>query len=292
MLKPLTEKVTLGHLRSARQSGQKTAMLTCYDYTTARLMQEAGVPALLVGDSAANVILGHPTTLPVSLSFMIEITAAVRRGAPLAFLVADMPFGSYQASVAQGTRNICRMVKQSQCDCVKIEVTAHHLPLIRSLAAAGVPVMAHLGLRPQSVGILGGYKYQGRTADEAASIVALALQMEEAGAVALLIEAVPPEVANAVIQRTSLPVIGCGAGPGCHGCVIVTHDGLGLTPSRPKFVPNLAELGDPLREAFGKYVHAVSTGAYPSAEHQYTMAAAEQDRLKAWIEKTDKNSPC
>jgi 3-methyl-2-oxobutanoate hydroxymethyltransferase len=291
MLTPLKEKITLGHLRSARQTGQKLAMLTCYDYTTARLMQEAGVPCLLVGDSAASVILGYPTTLPVSLSFMIEITAAVRRGAPLAFLVADMPFGSYQESVAQGVRNIGRMVKQAQCDCVKIEATAHHLPLVRSLAAAGVPVMAHLGLRPQSVGVLGGYKYQGRTAEEAASIVALALQMEEAGAVALLIEAVPPEAANAVVQQTRLPVVGCGAGPGCHSCVIVTHDGLGLSPSRPKFVPTLAELADPLRAAFGKYVQEVSTGVYPGAEHQYSMAAGERAKLKELMDRTDKQRP-
>src|SRR6185503_4815452 len=142
----LTRKISMSDLRAARQTGTKMAMLTCYDYTTARLMQQAGVPALLVGDSAANVILGHDTTLPVSLSFMIEITAAVRRGAPLALLIADMPFGSYHGSIDRGVRNVARMVKLSGCDCVKLEAGRGQLRLIRTLADAGVAVMAHLGL--------------------------------------------------------------------------------------------------------------------------------------------------
>src|SRR5947209_10079385 len=146
MASGLTKKFTLKDLRAARTGGAKVAMLTCYDFTTARLMQEAGVPALLVGDSAGNVVLGHATTLPVPLSFMIEITAAVRRGAPLALVVADMPFGSYHGSVARGVKNVCRMVQQSGCDGVKLEVAAGHLPLVRELADAGVAIVAHLGL--------------------------------------------------------------------------------------------------------------------------------------------------
>ncbi|MGE5611578.1 MAG: 3-methyl-2-oxobutanoate hydroxymethyltransferase [Bacillota bacterium] len=280
---PLKEKVSLASLRSARDSGQKLAMLTCYDFTTARLMQEAGVPSLLVGDSAANVILGYSSTIPAPLDFMIEITAAVRRGAPLAFLVGDMPFGSYQASVSQGVKNTCRMFQATGCDCVKMELTAYHLPLVRALTAAGVPVMPHLGLRPQSVGVLGGYKYQGRTCEEATSIVALALRMQEAGAVAILLEAVPPEVANAVIERTNIPIVGCGAGSGCHASVIVTQDGLGLTSARPRFVPALADLATPLREAFAKYAQDLASGAYPAPQHLYTMPPAEQAKLKDWL---------
>ena len=279
----LTQKITLSHLRQARTSGQKLAMLTCYDFTTARHMQEAGVPTLLVGDSAASVILGYDTTLPVSLDFMIEITRAVRRGAPLAFLVADMPFGSYHASQEQGIANVCLMVKETNCDCVKIEAGKSHVGLVRALAEAGVAVMAHLGLRPQSVGLLGGYKFQGRTADEAREIVALSLHMEEAGAVAILLEAVPPDVANAVIEQTTLPVVGCGAGPACHASVIVTHDALGLTSARPKFVPTLADIATPLREGFARYVHDVATGAYPAAQHNYPMSPEEQARLKTWL---------
>src|SRR4051794_5868982 len=153
---PLSRKVTIGDLRAARRSGEKLPMLTCYDYSTARLMQEAGVSMLLVGDSAANVILGHPTTLPVPLSFMIEIAAAVRRGAPLAFVIADMPFGSYVADDRLGVRNVMRMVKLSGCDCVKLEVAAGHADLVRQLPEVGVAVRAHFGFRPQSVNVLGG----------------------------------------------------------------------------------------------------------------------------------------
>ncbi len=275
MSKALKDKYTLTHLRQARESGRKVAMLTCYDYTMARLMHDAGVPCILVGDSAAGVILGHPNTLPVPLSFMIEITAAVRRGAPLAFLVGDMPFGSYQASIAQGVKNVCQMVQQSGCDCVKLEVTSHHLPLVESLAAAGVAVMGHIGLRPQAVGLMGGYKTQGKSADEACEIVALALQLQNAGAAALLLEAVPPEIAKSVVEMTNVPVIGCGAGPDCHGCVIVTHDGLGLTPTRPRFVPKLADLAEPMKGAFAKYVEDVTSASYPAGEHNYSMPAAE-----------------
>src|SRR4051812_23760313 len=175
MAAPLSKKFTLNDLRAARASRAKVPMLTCYDFTTARLMQEAGVQALLVGDSAANVILGHDSTLPVPLEFMIELTAAVRRGAPLAFLVADMPFGSYAGDVKHSphwAENVFRTVKLSGCDCVKMEVAAGHADLVKTLADSGVAVMAHLGLRPQSVGLLGGYKYQGRTAEQAEGVVA------------------------------------------------------------------------------------------------------------------------
>jgi 3-methyl-2-oxobutanoate hydroxymethyltransferase len=277
----MEKKFTLTDLRAARQSGEKIPVLTCYDFTTARLMQETGVPALLVGDSAANVILGHPTTLPVPLSFMIEITAAVRRGAPLAFLTADMPFGSYAGDIKLGVRSVCRMVKLSGCDCVKLEVAAGHAGLVRHLADNGVAVMAHLGLRPQSVNVLGGYKYQGRTADEARAIVALALQMEQSGAAALLLEAVPPEVSAKVVQRTAIPVIGCGAGPACHGSVIVIHDGMGLSQRRPRFAPVLGDVGAAMKECFVSYVEKVSSGQYPAAEHQYEMPAEEKARFLA-----------
>jgi 3-methyl-2-oxobutanoate hydroxymethyltransferase len=275
----LTKKITLSDLRAARQSGAKVPMLTCYDYTTARFMQEAGVPMLLVGDSAANVILGHPTTLPTPLSFMIEITAAVRRGAPLALVTADMPFGSYAGDTRIGVRSVCRMVKLSGCDCVKLEVAAGHADLVHQLSDNGVAVMAHIGLRPQSVNLLGGYKFQGRTADEARTILALALLMEKSGAAALLLEAVPAEVAADVVKQTSIPVIGCGAGPACHGSVIVTHDGIGLTTQPPRFVPKLGDLGEKLKASFASYVDMVSSGKYPAAEHQYKMPDDEKAKF-------------
>jgi 3-methyl-2-oxobutanoate hydroxymethyltransferase len=276
---PLTRKYTLTDLRAARQSGVKVPMLTCYDFTTARLMQEAGVPMLLVGDSAANVILGHSTTLPVPLSFMIEISAAVRRGAPLAFVIADMPFGSYAGECRLGVRSVTRMMKLSGCDCVKLEVAAGHADLVRQLSDVGVAVMAHLGLRPQSVNVLGGYKFQGRTAEEARAIVALALRMERAGAAALLLEAVPPEVSEQVVRRTKIPVIGCGAGPACHGSVIVTHDSIGLSQHRPRFAPAIADVSVSLKDSFSAYVDQVSSKRYPAPEHQYEMPAAEKEKF-------------
>ncbi len=275
----LAKKVTLNDLRAARADGGKVAMLTCYDYTTARLMQQAGVPALLVGDSAANVILGHETTLPAKLSFLMELTAAVRRGAPLAFLVGDMPFGSYHASLGRAVGNVCKMVQRTGCDCVKLEVADGHAGLIQKLADAGIAVMAHLGLRPQSVGLMGGYKFQGRTAAEAAEVVSLAGRMEDAGAAALLLEAVPPDVSQAVVAATGVPVIGCGAGPACHGSVIVTHDALGLTPRPPRFVPRLGDLAAPAIECFADYVRRVREGQYPASEHNYEMPAAERQKF-------------
>lgn len=267
-------KFGLSDLRAARELAKKIAMLTCYDYTTARLMEQAGVPMLLVGDSAASVVLGYPSTIPVSLNFMIEITSAVRRGGPNCFVVADMPFGSYHASPAQGVRNVCRMMQLSQADCVKLEVAAGHVKLVRRLADAGVAVMAHLGLRPQTVGLLGGYRFQGRAADEAMKIVDLAGEMQNAGAAAILLEAVPPEVAQAVVDATHVPIIGCGAGPACHGSVVVVQDLLGLTPAQPRFVPVNAEVGPKLLDVFSAYVADVAQSRYPRPEHQYHMADA------------------
>jgi 3-methyl-2-oxobutanoate hydroxymethyltransferase len=265
----LARKFTMEDFRAARASGTKVPMLTCYDFTTARLMQEAGVPALLVGDSAANVILGHPTTVPMPLDFMIEIAAAVRRGAPKCLLIADMPFGSYQASTTQGVKNAIRMVQLSGCDCVKIEAASGQVRLVRRLADAAIAVIAHLGLRPQSIGLIGEYKVQGRTPVDARQIVQLATRLVRAGAAGILLEAVPPAVAAAVVEAVSVPVIGCGAGPACHGYVFVTHDALGLTPRRPKFVPSLGDLATPMIEAFRAYVRLVNSGKYPAPEHNY-----------------------
>ena len=279
MPKPLTKKFTMADLRSARAAERKVPMLTCYDFTTAGLMQQAGVPALLVGDSAANVILGCETTLPVSLAFMIELTAAVRRGAPLCLVMGDMPFGSYGGSLDRGVRNVCRMLKRTGCDAVKLEVGESHLPLIRELADTGIAAIAHLGLRPQSIGLLGGYRFQGRTAAEGAGIVWLAAQMAEAGAAGILLEAVPPEVSASVIETVDIPVIGCGAGPACDGHVFVTHDALGLTPKTPRFVPRLGDLAAPMTEYFADYVMRVQSGQYPTPEQCYEMPAAEKARF-------------
>lgn len=270
---------SLSDFRDAARAGEKLAMLTCYDYTTARLLSEAGVKLLLVGDSAANVILGHPTTLPVSLDFMIEIAAAVKRGAPDAFVVADMPFGSV-ATAVKGVHEAMRMVKLSGVDCVKIEASRGHLGLVQRLADSGVAVIAHVGLTPQSVGLLGGYKAQGRTALAAYEIADLAGDLVNAGAAGILLEAVPPEVSELVTQQLDVPVIGCGAGPACHAHVVVLHDILGLTDRAPKFAPKYVEAGKPIVEAAQRFAKEIASGRYPSRQHCYMMPADQSKELK------------
>jgi 3-methyl-2-oxobutanoate hydroxymethyltransferase len=265
----MPSRFTLNDLRNARVTGKRAAMLTCYDFTTARLLDGIGVDMLLVGDSAAGVMLGHETTLPVSLDYMIAITAAVRRGASRAMVMGDMPFGSYHASAAQGVKNVCRMVKETNCDCVKIEAAAGHVKLIEKLVDAGVGVVAHIGLRPQAVGLLGGYRAQGKTAADAQGLVELAVRLARGGAAALLVEAVPPEVSQRMVESVAIPVIGCGAGPACHGHVVVLQDLLRQTPTQPRFVPTVNS--GTLIEMASQYVTQVRSGAYPSKAHCYDM---------------------
>lgn len=281
MNRPPHVRFTLNDLRAARESGEKIAMLTCYDFTTARMMHEIGVPMLLVGDSAANVILGHASTVPIQLDFLIELTAAVRRGAPNCLLMGDMPFGSFQASAEQGVMNVVRMVQLTGCDCVKMEVAASHAPLVKQLADAGIAVVAHMGLRPQSVGVLGGYRAQGKTARAAGDIVALAKLMEDHGAAGLLVEATPPQVSEAIVNTVAIPVIGCGAGPACDGHVVVTQDLLRHSPAQPKFVPNYGDAGPMLKQIIRKYVDEVAAGRYPANEHNYDMPPAERDEFNS-----------
>lgn len=261
---------TMTDLRTARKTGKRVAMLTCYDYTTARLLQEAGVQILLVGDSASGVILGHSSTLPITLDFLIELTAAVKRGAPNTLVMGDLPFGSYQSGGATAIDNACEMIKRSGCDAVKVEVSEYHLDLVKALSQAGVAVVAHLGLRPQAVGLMGGYKFQGRTVDEANHIVKQAMSFAHAGAAAILLEAVPAEVGQKVVDETDVPVIGCGAGPACHAHVVVLQDLLRQTPRQPKFVPYI-ELSASLTETAARYVKMIESGEYPTAAHGYAM---------------------
>jgi 3-methyl-2-oxobutanoate hydroxymethyltransferase len=279
---------TLSDFRDAAVAGRKLAMLTAYDFTTARLLADAGVKLLLVGDSAANVILGYDSTLPVPLEFMIEITAAVKRGAPGALVFADMPFGSF-ARTQEGVKNVVQMIKRSHCDCVKLEVTRGHIGLVQALADNGVAVFAHLGLTPQSVGLLGGYKAQGKTAHEAMLIADLAHDMVNAGASGILLEAVPPEASDLVVQQINppehpvVPVIGCGAGPACHAHVVVLHDLLGLSPRSPKFAPQLADLSRVYTASAQRYVSDIASGKYPARSHTYAMPADELKRLKKQV---------
>ncbi|MFW5653966.1 MAG: 3-methyl-2-oxobutanoate hydroxymethyltransferase, partial [Planctomycetota bacterium] len=260
---------TIRDIRKQVDAGQKFACLTCYDATMARWMARAELPMILVGDTAAEMVLGHPQTLYADLDFMVRLTAGVRRGAPGVVLMADMPFLSYHGSERDALQNAGRFMREAGADLVKFEVDRSFAPLVQTLTRAGIPVVAHIGSKPQHTMLTGGYSSSGRTPVEADAIVEDAVALEAAGAVVLLIEATPAEVAERVVAATRVPVIGCGAGPACHGQVIVLHDLLGLTDWQPKFAPPVTNLGEQIREATSKWMDKVATNSL--GDHPYRM---------------------
>lgn len=261
-------------------------MLTCYDCATARIMEEAQIDSLLVGDTYAEVCLGHSTTLPATLEQMLTITEAVRRGAPATYLVGDMPYMSYQVSVEDAIRNAGLFMARAGCDCVKVEVDRRLVKTVEAMATATVPVMAHLGLRPQSIQSVGGYKVQGKLADDARRIIEDAKMMEEAGAIALLLEAVPLEVAQIIAESTELPVIGIVSGPHCDGQVLVFHDMIGYGGGHPpRSVTPYAHIYDDLLKAFRNYASDVESGDFPSREQSVAMDSRQYDILQKIREK-------
>lgn len=275
------EKITLSTLMARKRQGRKFTMLTAYDYPTGQILESAGVETILVGDSAAQVVLGYDSTLPMKLDFMITIAAAVRRGAPSALLVGDMPYLSFNVNPEESIRNAGRFMAEAGCDCVKIEGDGRIAETVRQMSAATIPVMVHMGLRPQAVHQFGGYRAQGRDAKSAQRLIEDAKILEQAGACALLLEAVPPEPAKMVAESTRLPVIGCGAGPYCDGHVIVFHDMVGLTDTTlPRFVKRYADARDYLKRAVDGYVADIASGQYPATEHCYQMEAGEVEKLK------------
>lgn len=277
-------RITISVLRARKREGRRFAMLTCYDHATARLMEEAGVESLLVGDTYAEVCLGHATTLPAQLPHLVTLAEAVRRGAPSAYLVGDMPFLSYQVSEEDAVRNAGLFMAVAGCDCVKLEVDRRHVKTVEALSAASIPVMAHLGLRPQSIQALGGYRVQGRGAEEAWRIVEDAKMMESAGAVALLLEAVPVELARIVRDSTELPVIGIASGPYCDGQVMVLHDMLGYGGGHPpRSVKVYARLHDVMVNAFRTYAEEVREGSFPGEDSAVSMDAGELERLRSHL---------
>lgn len=285
---PNREKITLSTLSAWKRSGRKFSVLTCYDYPNAAIQEEVGVDVILVGDSVAQVVLGHPTTLPATMDLMIAITAAVRRGAPSVFLIGDMPYLSYNVTIEDAIRNAGRFMAEAGCDAVKIECDGRMDETIAAMARATIPVVTHLGLRPQAVHQAGGYRAQARDARSARRLLEDARRVEAAGACMLLLEAVPPEPARLIAESTRLPVIGCGAGPYCDGHVVVMHDMLGLSTGRPaKFVKRYADLGAATRAAVSQYVEEIRSGAYPAPEHCYRMEAGEAEKLPA----LDEGSP-
>lgn len=259
---------TIHDLRGFKERGERFAMLTAYDYLSAQILDEAGIPVLLVGDSLAMVVLGHDSTLPVTVDEMLHHTRAVARGAQRAVVVGDMPFGSYQGDPDLAVTNAVRFLKEGGAAAVKIE--GPQVQLTARLVRAGIPVMAHLGLTPQSVHQLGGYKVQGRERDAADQLLADASALEEAGAFALVLEAVPAEVGRRVTEALAIPTIGIGAGPDTDGQVLVFHDFVGLTSGRlPRFVKAYAGLRSEILGAAKTFQAEVASGDYPSAEHVY-----------------------
>jgi 3-methyl-2-oxobutanoate hydroxymethyltransferase len=251
----------------------KLPCVTAYDCAFARLADAAGIPLVLVGDSLGMAMLGYGSTLPVTMDVMVHHTAAVARGTAEALVVADMPFLSYQLSLPEALRNAGRFLQEAGADAVKIEGGAFRAELVKALVQNGIPVLAHIGLTPQSVNVLGGYKVQGKTREEGNRLVADAQALAEAGAFAIVLECVPPDIAAAVTAAVPVPVIGIGAGPVCDGQVLVMHDLLGLGGSRPpRFVKPYAALAETVREAFGAYAAEVRDGTFPGPEHCYSAS--------------------
>ncbi len=269
--------ITLRDIGRMAKQGEKFACLTCYDATTARWLAAAGVHLLLVGDTAAEMILGYPSTIHAPMDFMVTLTAAVKRGAPGRIVMADMPFMSYQADDAEALRNAGRFMSEGFADCVKLEVDRTQAPLVEKMARAGIPVVAHVGSRPQQAKMKGGYSSTGRTAESALRVLHDAAALEAAGAAMLLVEACPAEVGLMVVERATVPVIGCGAGPACHGQVVVLQDMLGMTAWQPAFAQPLAQLGREVERAARTWCERVRTGEL--GEHPYTLPPDELARL-------------
>ena len=266
-------------------NSKKIVCLTAYDYPTACLLDEAGVDVILVGDSLAMVVLGHDSTLPVTLDEMLHHARAVRRGTKHALVVADMPFGSYHSETADSLRNAVRFVKEAGVEAVKVEGGERRLELIARLTEAEIPVMGHVGLPPQSVNALGGYRVQGKTVDSAEQLLRDARAVEAAGAFAIVLEAVPRELATQITRELRIPTIGIGAGPDCDGQILVVHDLLGLTfEQTPKFARRYANVGEVISNAVREYCADVRNGSFPSDRESYHAGSAtKKDNLKISI---------
>ncbi|HCS60122.1 MAG TPA: 3-methyl-2-oxobutanoate hydroxymethyltransferase [Microbacterium sp.] len=274
-------RVTLGALAAKRDAADPIVMVTAYDYPSAQIVEAAGVDVVLVGDSAAMTVLGYDSTVPVTVDEMIMLTAAVRRGLSAPLLVADLPFGSYEASDELAIATAQRFIKETSADLVKIERGGTSVDRARALVAAGIPVVGHVGLTPQTATSLGGYRAQGRTADAARAVIDDALALQEAGCSMLVIEAVPSEVTQALMPLLDIPVIGIGAGPDADGQVLVFHDLLGLySGGAAKFVKRYADLRSAAVDGVSAYAEEVRSGVYPGAEHGYSMAASEAADLR------------
>jgi len=275
-------KVYLPAIRAAKQRGEKLVCLTAYDYPTARIVDEAGVDIILVGDSMGNVIHGYGNTIPVSLDEIVSACIAVKRGTERAMVVADMPFGTYHVNEDESVRNALRLMKYGGAEAVKLEGGRNRVDLVKRLVDEEIPVVAHIGLTPQSVYKMGGYRVQGRSAEQAKRLIEDAKLLEEAGAFAVVLELVPREVAGMITSELSMSTIGIGAGQECDIQVLVLHDLIGMTFGRqPRFVRQYANIRDVMTEAIQNWTKDVKTGAYPSDEESYGLTAETKFELKS-----------
>lgn len=265
-------KRTVTTLKKQKDEGKKISMLTCYDYSTAKLIEEAGIDCVLVGDSLGMTMLGYEDTLPVTMEDMIHHTAAVSRGLNETFLVSDMPFMSYQVSIEDAVRNAGRLVKEGHAQAVKLEGGASVKEQIRAIVRADIPVCAHIGLTPQSVNAFGGFKVQGKSEEAARKVLQDALDVQEAGAFMVVLECVPEKLATMITKELDIPTIGIGAGNGCDGQVLVYQDMLGMFAGlKPKFVKHFAEIGETMKQAFMDYDNEVKQTSFPAAEHTFPI---------------------
>lgn len=269
-------KLPLTELAAMADRDERIVMVTAYDYPSGRLADHAGMDIVLVGDSAAMTVLGHSTTVPATMEEMLMLTRAVTRGAERPLVVADMPFGSFQVSDEEAVRNAIRFVKEGAADAVKLEGAGPSLSRVLTLVGAGIPVMGHIGLTPQSATMLGGFRAQGKTAQQARRLLEDAVALEEAGCFSLVLEAIPAPVAARITERLTIPTLGIGSGPECSGQVLVLHDLLGLYEGRsPRFAKRYADLGAEIRGALGRFAEEVRSGAFPTEEHTYAMPDEE-----------------
>ena len=262
-------KTRVHHLQAMKTAGDRWAMLTAYDYSSAKIFEEAGIPVLLVGDSAANVVYGYDTTVPISIDELIPLVRGVVRGAPSALVVADLPFGTYESSPEQALATATRFMKEGQAHAVKLEGGERVADQIAKIVSAGIPVMAHIGFTPQSVNTLGGFRVQGR-GDGAEQLIADAIAVQEAGAFSVVMEMVPADLAGQVSRKLTIPTVGIGAGRECDAQVLVWQDMAGYTSGKTaKFVKKFGNVGDELRTAAMAYADEVRTGAFPAEEHSF-----------------------
>jgi len=285
----MKKKLTRFDLQQMKEKGDKAVWMTAYDFTTAQLAEKAGMDMLLVGDSLGMAVYGYPGTVPVTMEQSLYHTEAVRRGAPNTFVIGDMPFGSYHGSVEDAVRNAVRYYKSCNVDCIKLEGGKRAAHIIRAISDNGMLVMGHVGLTPQSTAALGGFKAQGRTAESALAVIEDAQAVYEAGAFAMLVEAVPPEVTRMIAHELPIPIYGIGAGADCDGQVMIVSDILGVFQAfTPKFVKKYADLGTEMLKVFEAYIKDVRSGAFPAKEHTYGMIEGEIEKLAALRKKPGK----